>query len=54
MSKSRGVSGKTHSEQQLNNNVNQYYSNNATYRAKNNSHSNQLNPNNQNYQGKNI
>ncbi len=51
MSKSHGVSGKTHSPQQVNNYANQRNSNNAANRANNNNHANQLNPNNQNYKG---
>jgi len=51
MSKSHGVSGKTHSRQQVNNYAKQRNSNNSANRANNNNHSNQLNPNNQNYKG---
>jgi hypothetical protein len=51
MSKSNGVSGKTHSRQQVNNYANQRNSNNSANRANNNNHANQLNPNNQNYKG---
>jgi len=51
MSKSKGVSGKTHSQQQVNNYANQRNSNNSANRANNNNHANQLNPNNQNYKG---
>lgn len=46
-----GVSGKTHTQQQLNNYANQNNPNNCAYRANNNSHSNQCNPNNKSYQG---
>lgn len=51
MSKSNGVSGKAHSQQQVNNYANQRNSNNSANRANNNNHANQLNPNNQNYKG---
>lgn len=49
MSKGRGVSGKTHGRQQLNNYANQNNRNNQANRANNNNRSNQLNPNNSNY-----
>jgi len=51
MSKHNGVSGKTHTQQQLNNYANQNNPNNSAYRANQNNHSNQCNPNNNNYQG---
>jgi hypothetical protein len=44
MSKSNGVSGKTHSRQQVNDYANQRNSNNSANRANNNNHANQLNP----------
>jgi len=49
MSKSHGVSSKTHTQQQLNHYANQHNPNNAAYRAANNNHSNQCNPNNAAY-----
>ena len=49
MSKGHGVSGKTHSQAQLNNYANQNNPNNSANRANNNNHSNQLNPNNSAY-----
>ena len=51
MSKSRGVSGNTHSRQQLNDYSNQNNRNNHANRANNNNRSNQSNPNNSNYKG---
>lgn len=51
MAKGKGVSGNTHSRQQLNNYANQNNRNNQANRANNNNHSNQLNPNNSNYKG---
>ena len=42
----KGVSGHTHSQQQLNHYANQNNPNNAAYAANNNNHSNQCNPNN--------
>ena len=51
MSKGHGVSGYTHSKQQLNNFSNQNNPNNSAYTANQNNHSNQCNPNNVNYQG---
>ena len=45
-----GVSGKTHTSQQINHYSNQNNPNNSAHRANNNNHSNQLNPNNSNYQ----
>ena len=47
MSKGRGVSGYTHTQQQLNDYANQHNPNNPAYRANRNNHANQLNPNNQ-------
>ena len=52
MAKAKGVSGKTHTQQQLNHYANQHNPNNYANRANNNNHSNQLNPNNANYKGK--
>lgn len=49
MSKACGVSGKTHSQAQLNNYANQKNPNNSANRANNNNRSNQLNPNNSAY-----
>lgn len=40
------VSGKTHTQQQLNDWANQHNPNNKAYRANLSNHSNQLNPNN--------
>lgn len=51
VSKGHGVSGYTHTKQQLNDYSNQRNPNNSAHRANNNNHSNQLNPNNKNYQG---
>lgn len=51
MSKGHGVSGKTHTQQQLNNYANQNNPNNSAYRANNNNHSNQCNPINTAYNG---
>ena len=51
MSKQNGVSGKTHTQQQINHYSNQNNPNNSAYRANQNNHSNQCNPNNKNYQG---
>ena len=49
MSKGRGVSGKTHTQQQFNHYANQHNPNNSAYRANNKNHSNQCNPNNSAY-----
>ena len=49
MSKGHGVSGKTHTQQQLNHYANQNNPNNSAYRANRNNHSNQCNPNNPAY-----
>ena len=46
------VSGKTHSQQQLNDWAKQNNPNNKAYRANANNHSNQLNPNNKIHQQK--
>lgn len=46
MSKGKGVSGKTHTQTQLNNYANQNNPNSSAYRANANNHSNQMNPNN--------
>ena len=51
MSKGHGVSGKTHTQQQLNNYANQNNPNNSAYRANSNNHSNQCNQNNSAYNG---
>ena len=51
MSRGHGVSGNTHTQQQLNNYANQHNPKTASYRANNNNHSNQLNSNNSSYQG---
>lgn len=51
MSKSKGVSSSTHSQQQRNDYANQHNPNNRAYVANNNNHANQCNPNNKNYQG---
>ena len=45
------VSGKTHTQSQLNAYANQHNPNNSAYRASQNNHANQCNPNNPNYQG---
>lgn len=52
MAKGNGVSGKTHTQQQLNNYANQMNPNNNAHRANNNNHANQLNPNNSNYKSR--
>lgn len=49
MSKGKGVSGNTHTQQQRNNYANQNNPNNSAYRANANNHSNQCNPNNSAY-----
>ncbi len=51
MSKGKGVSGYTHTKQQLNNYANQHNPNNSAYKANNDNRSNQCNPNNSRYQG---
>lgn len=45
------VSGKTHTQAQLNNYANQHNPNNPAYRANVNNRANQLNPNNAAYKG---
>lgn len=50
MSKGKGVSGNTHSRNQLNDYANQNNPNNSANRANNNNRSNQMNPNNNAYQ----
>ncbi len=49
MSKGRGVSGYTHTQQQLDAFANQHNPNNPAYRANANNHSNQCNKNNSAY-----
>ena len=44
-----GVSGSTHSQQQLDDYANQHNPNNSAYQADNDNHSNQCNPNNDEY-----
>lgn len=51
MSKGHGVSGHTHTQQQLNHYANQHNPNNSAYWANMNNHANQLNPNNELYRG---
>ena len=51
MSKGHGVSGHTHTQQQLNHYANQHNPNNSAYWANVNNHANQLNPNNELYRG---
>lgn len=51
MSKGHGVSGHTHTQQQLDYYANQHNPNNSIYRADLDNHANQLNPNNERYQG---
>lgn len=51
MSKGHGVSGKTHTHQQINDYANQHNPNSVAHRANNNNHANQCNPNNSKYQG---
>ena len=46
------VSGKTHTQEQLNAWANQNNPNNKAYKAKSNNHSNQLNPNHKTHQQK--
>ena len=46
MSKNGKVSGKTHSQTQMNNYANQNNPNNSAHAANANNHANQLNPNN--------
>ena len=51
MSKGHGVSGHTHTQQQLDHFANQHNPNNSAYWTNLNNHANQLNPNNDLYQG---
>ena len=51
MSKGHGVSGNTHTKQQVNNYANQHNPNNPAHKANADNHSNQLNPNNDRYAG---
>jgi hypothetical protein len=51
MSKGRGVSGNTHSQQQLNDYANQNNPNNSAHQANNDNHANQCNPNNDEFKG---
>ena len=51
MSKGHGVSGNTHTKQQINNYANQHNPNNPAHKANADNHSNQLNPNNDKYAG---
>ena len=51
MSKGHGVSGHTHTQQQLDHYANQHNPNNSAYWAELDNHANQLNPNNERYQG---
>ena len=48
----KGVSGNTHTREQLNNYSNQRNSNNSCHKANQNNHANQLNPNNSRYGGR--
>ena len=50
MSKGKGVSGNTHSRNQLNDYANQNNPNNSANRANNNNRSNQMNPNHKTHQ----
>ena len=52
MSKSRGPSGNTHSQEQLDHYANLNNPNNSAYQSDLDNHSDQLNPNNDKYQGK--
>ena len=49
MSKGRGVSNYTHTQQQLDYYANQHNPNNAAYQVEKDNHSNQCNPNNDSY-----
>ena len=51
MARNKGVSGKTHTKQQLDDYANQHNPNNSANKANNNNHANQCNPNNSNYKG---
>ena len=50
----KGVSGHTHSQQQLNDYANQNNPNNHAYQDDLDNHSNQCNPNNDEYKGRII
>lgn len=52
MPKGGGVSGHTHTQEQLDHYANQNNPNNDAYQADNDNHSDQKNPNNDKYQGK--
>ncbi|MBQ3579853.1 MAG: hypothetical protein II975_02535 [Bacteroidales bacterium] len=52
MSKNKGVSKSTHTQQQLDHYANQHNPNNRAYKANNDNHANQLNPNNSEFKGK--
>ena len=47
-SRGRGVSGRTHTQAQINNYANQHNPNNNAYKTNLNNHANQCNPNNVN------
>lgn len=49
MGKGHGVSGHTHTREQLNHYANQHNPNNASYRSDSDNHANQCNPNNDEY-----
>ena len=49
MSKGNGVSGYTHTKEQLDDYANQHNPNNSAYQSDWDNHSNQLNPNNEEY-----
>lgn len=48
-SRGRGVSGRTHTQAQINNYANQHNPNNNAYKTNLNNHANQCNPNNSQY-----
>ena len=50
MSKSKGVSSKTHTQSQRDHYANQNNPNNAAHKANRDNHANQLNPNNRAYE----
>lgn len=52
MSRSKGVSSKTHTQSQRDHYANQNNPNNAAHKADRDNHANQLNPNNKAYIGK--
>lgn len=52
MTKSKGVSSKTHTKSQCDDYANQMNPNNPAYKASMNNRSNQMNPNNPRYNGK--